>query len=255
MYSNAYIFRFATIMVVVVAAVLTAVAMLVKPFQERNKTIEKMQEILSAAGIQAHGPETINLYQQYVIEEIGVDLQGNVRSTYKEGQLVEGDLRPFDVDMRLLIKQIEDLKAGKTAGEPILPLFRLSLQGGDEVLVIPVRGKGLWGPIWGNIALKSDMNTIVGASFNHKGETPGLGAEINQTFFEEQFIGKQILDDKGEFVSVRVVKGGVANSTTIPLIHGVDAISGGTITSDGVTEMLRDCLANYVPFFQKNIAL
>lgn len=255
MYSNAYIFRFATIMVIIVAAVLTAVALLVKPYQERNKQIEKMQEILSAAGIHASGPQTIDLYQQYVIEEVGVDLQGDIKSRYVKGELLEGDLRPFDVDMRAVIKQIEDLKAGKSQVQPVLPLFRLSIPGSEEILVIPVRGKGLWGPVWGNVALKNDMNTIIGASFNHKGETPGLGAEIKEDFFEEQFIGKQIMNEKGEFVSVAVVKGGVANNPAIPLIHGVDAISGGTITSDGVTEMLRDCLSNYVPFFQKNIAL
>lgn len=255
MYSNAYIFRFATIMVIVVAAVLTAVALMVKPYQQRNKQVEKMQEILSAAGIHAKGPETIDLYNQYVKEELSVDLQGNVQSLFKDGKLEQGEVRAFDVDMRTVVKQLEDLKAGKSKEEPLLPLFRLEIPETGEVIVIPVRGKGLWGPIWGNIALKSDLNTIVGASFNHKGETPGLGAEINQDFFEEQFIGKQIMDANGKFMSVSVVKGGVANSTTIPLIHGVDAISGGTITSDGVTYMLRDCLEYYIPFFQKTTEL
>jgi len=118
--------------------------------------------------------------------------------------------------------------------------------------VVPVRGMGLWGPIWGNLAFESDFNTVAGATFDHKAETPGLGAEINTSWFQDYFKGKTIFDETGEFVSIKVVKGGVANSN-VPLSHGVDAISGGTITSDGLTAMIESNLQNYVPFIKKNI--
>ncbi len=104
----------------------------------------------------------------------------------------------------------------------------------------------------GNIAFDSDFNTVAGTSFDHKSETPGLGAEINTKEFQNQFKGKQIFDQNGNFVSVSVVKGGVANSAINP-IHGVDAVSGGTITSNGTSEMLKDCIENYVSYIKKNI--
>ena len=104
----------------------------------------------------------------------------------------------------------------------------------------------MWGPIWGYIALDGDMNTIHGASFGHKSETPGLGAEIETKAFQQQFVGEKIFDASGDFISVKVVKGGAAPQD----LHGVDAISGGTITSNGVTEMLQRTLGHYVPFFK-----
>jgi Na+-transporting NADH:ubiquinone oxidoreductase subunit C len=91
------------------------------------------------------------------------------------------------------------------------------------------------------------MNTVYGVSFGHKSETPGLGAEIETEKFQNQFTGKKIFDDQGQFVSVKAVKGGVTPENT----HGVDAVSGATITSDGVTEMVKRTLSNYVPYFKK----
>lgn len=254
MYSNAYIFRFASVMVILVAALLTSVALFLKPYQEHNKKVEKINEILTAAGIEADATNAVEIYEKSLQEELGINLEGEVVSIFKDGSMQQGDMRPFDVDIKVLLKQIEDKEAGKDEN-PLLPLFHLTTPSGDEVFVIPVRGKGLWGPVWGNIALKPDLVTIVGASFDHKSETPGLGAEINQDFFENQFKGKKILDEEGNFTSVKVVKGGVANSTTVPMEHGVDAISGGTITSDGVTDMLQDCLKNYIPYIKKQKAL
>ena len=116
----------------------------------------------------------------------------------------------------------------------------------------------MWAAIWGNIAFKDDLNTVYGANFSHESETPGLGAEISQPktegkiVFSDQFVGKTIFDATGNFVSVSTVKGGVVNQTKIAAEHGVDAISGGTLTSNGVTNMLYDCLINYVEYIKKN---
>jgi Na+-transporting NADH:ubiquinone oxidoreductase subunit C len=240
-------------MVILVAAVLTTVALFLKPLQEHNRKVEKITDILLAAGIPADASNAAAIYEEQLIKEIGISLEGEVKSLFQDGEMLEGDARPFEVDIKALLKQIADYRAGK--GEaPLLPLFHLNTDNG-EVFVIPVLGKGLWGPIWGNVALKPDLNTVAGVSFDHKAETPGLGAEINQDFFEKQFIGKKILDEDGNLYSVKVVKGGVANSTTVPMQHGVDGISGGTITSNGVTYMLEDCLKNYEPYIKKQLAL
>ena len=113
--------------------------------------------------------------------------------------------------------------------------------------VIPMAGNGLWGPVWGFIAIDSDKNTIADVVFDHKSETPGLGAEISLGWFQEPFIGKQIF--KGaELVSINVVKGGAKDKD----MHAVDGISGGTITSDGVTDMLLERLNMYEPYFRNN---
>lgn len=251
MFSNAYIFRFSTIMVVLVAAMLASAALFLKPYQERNLQVEKMKDILSAANIKSTAEDAVAIYKERIKEEILVDFEGNINSIYSNGQFVQGDKKAFDVDMPILMKEIEDYKLKKGTVSPLLPIFHMVSEQGTDIFVVPVRGKGLWGPIWGHIAFDTDMNTIVGATFDHKGETPGLGAEINQDFFEHQFIGKKIFDENNEFKSITVVKGGVENSTTVKPLHGVDAISGGTITSNGVSDMLRDCLNNYIMYFQK----
>lgn len=109
-------------------------------------------------------------------------------------------------------------------------------------------GKGLWGPIWGYVAFDKDLNTVSGASFAHKGETPGLGAEISQAPFQQQFVGKRIFDEQNEFVSVRVVKPGMVDPGNV--YYAVDGISGGTITSRGVDEMIDRTIKVYVPYFK-----
>jgi Na+-transporting NADH:ubiquinone oxidoreductase subunit C len=116
------------------------------------------------------------------------------------------------------------------------PVFVYSENGGPKKYVVPVRGKGLWGPIWGYVALEEDLNTIYGAVFDHEGETPGLGAEINTKGFQAPFAGKTLFDEDGNFVSVQVVKGGADPASA----HQVDAISGGTITSKALEAMLID---------------
>ena len=142
------------------------------------------------------------------------------------------------------IEVVNELK--KPDDQQSLPVFIARLDNGDTAYVLPLRGKGLWGPIWGYISLKSDFNTIYGAMFDHKGETPGLGAEIGQQWFIEPFKGKTIFDQNGKFTSIQIIKGGAADDNP----HGVDAISGGTITSKGVEKMIFDNLGSYQAFIQ-----
>lgn len=249
MYSNGYIFRFAIIMVVIVAAILSGAAMVLKPFQERNVTNEKMKTILAAAEIDADAQNAENLYNQYIKKEIVVNMEGVVIGLYENGQLVSGDVRAFDVELKEQIKNLQDYHNGNKDVEVLLPMYLFD-DGKQKLTLIPMQGKGLWGPIYGTIALKDDLNTVFGAVFSHKGETPGLGAEIANRDFQSQFKGKKIFESD-DFVSIKVVKGGVANSNINP-VHGVDAISGGTITSDGVTAMLENSFELYVPYFEKH---
>jgi Na+-transporting NADH:ubiquinone oxidoreductase subunit C len=210
-------------MVVLVAVSLTFVAVGLKPLQDDNIRIEKMQNILSSVRIIVPPKEAIATYQKYITEVLVVN---------KDGKKVDG-VDGFTVDMGVELK--------KPTNEQNLPVFIATLDDGKKYSIVPVRGKGLWGPIWGYVSFTDDFNTIYGVTYDHKGETPGLGAEINTDWFENPFQGKQIFDQQGDFTSVRVEKGGAKSGD----IHAVDAISGGTITSKGLEKMLLDCLASY----------
>jgi len=155
-----------------------------------------------------------------------------------DGRLVEGEIAK-DIDAK---KQSE-----KPVADRLLPLYRAE-KDGKTFVVIPVRGTGLWGPIWGNVALESDMSTICGVTFDHAGETPGLGAEINTPQFQSHFQKKEIFDASDKFVSIKVEKPG----TYTPNKHTVDAISGGTITSKALEAMIKNSLEPYQTYFKQN---
>lgn len=247
MFSNRYIFIYTTVLVVAVAIVLSLAATLLQPMQTRNAEVAKMQEILNASGKVVGVEDAIPSYNQDITSELMLGLDGKVKASYvcRDGKWVleNGDAsvpRAFACDFT---DEMSKVKKGQDAS---LPVF--VCQGG-ELYVFPLYGKGLWGPLWGYMAVKNDFNTIAGVTFGHKGETPGLGAEIATPKFQAMFPGKKLFDDKGEFVSITVQKGGVDKFPGDP-VHAVDAISGGTITSNGVTAMLFQSLELYVPFFE-----
>jgi Na+-transporting NADH:ubiquinone oxidoreductase subunit C len=110
----------------------------------------------------------------------------------------------------------------------------------------------LWDAIWGYVALEGDKNTIKGAVFDHKGETAGLGAEITQNWFQNSFKGEKVFDREGELVGINVSKTNNDPDGIDKDDNEVDAISGATITGDGVTDMIKERLQNYIPFFNLN---
>ena len=228
MHSNKYIVIYSTVMVILVAVSLTFVAVGLKPIQEDNIRIEKMQNILESVHIETTVKTAIDTYKKYISQTLTI--------TNKGTEIAGVDA--FSVDLSVELK--------KPAEQQQLPLFIATLDDGKNYTIVPVRGKGLWGPVWGYMAFKDDFNTVYGAVFDHKGETPGLGAEINTPMFELPFDGKQIFNADGKFVSIGVLKGGAKPDD----IHNVDAISGGTITSKGLEKMLNDCLINYEEYFK-----
>jgi len=244
MFSNKYIFIFASVMVFIVALILSLAATILQPFQQANLDVEHMKGILSSAQIYPETKEVPDYYDQYVVKEITINTRGEELASYSKGNFEFGNVRAFNINLRDQLKNIE------SNGEGLLPLFVIE-KDHELFYVIPLLGRGLWGPIWGTIAIKEDLNTVAGVTLGHKSETPGLGAEISTSDFQQQFVNKQIFNSDNEFVSVKVVKGGVANSRIVPEIHGVDAVSGGTITSDGTTDMLYNILLYYLPYFDK----
>ncbi len=228
-YSNRYIFIFSAIMVIAVATLLSLAATLLQPRQLKNLEIEKKKSMLESIGVEATAETTEALYEKYIRESYVIN---------SKGEKIDG------VDAFNVVQKVEQKKS---IDQQYLPVFGATSEDGEKVIIIPVEGKGLWGPIFGYISLKADMNTIYGVTFDHKGETPGLGAEINQPDFEGMFPGKTLYED-GQFVSIGVIKGGAKDNDP----HSVDAISGGTITSKGLEKMLQDCIVKYNDYLLKN---
>jgi len=235
--SNGGTFGFAIALVVVVGVVLAMLSIELKPQKDQNSKVKKQMEILSAfmdlnkEGISRKNAE--EEFKKYVQLDDAVVLDMN-------GNKVE-DANAFDVNI-----QEEYKDKNKKEEDKRFPLF-VAEKDGKKMFVIPVVGKGLWGPIWGNICLDEDMRTIVGASFGHKGETPGLGAEIGQKFFIDRWIGESITDENGEFLKFEIVKDNSGNAKP----QKVDGITGGTITSKGVEEMANRCLSVYAIYFKQ----
>lgn len=243
MFTNRYIFIYSSVMVIIVAAILSSAAMVLKPYQERNIAIAKIQGILMAAEIEASSETAEALFDQTILEELVIDQDGKVTGRYSKGQQTEGVDRAFDLSLKTELYN-------KRQGNPFkVPLY-IAEANGEKIYIIPMLGKGLWGPIYGNVALKEDMNTVFGAEFGHDKETPGLGAEISTRDFANQFIDKTIFTEDGKFFSLIVKKGGMETMPPAYQVHGVDAVSGGTITSDAVTKMIENCLENYVAYFK-----
>jgi len=243
--SNTYIFIYASVMVIIIAAVLSTAATLLKDKQLQNVKNEKMKAILASANIESTPETAETLYNQFITEELIIDQSGVVTDKYKAGVFEMGKNRAFNLNLKTEL-------FNKSKGESFQsPMFLCNVEG-ETYYIIPMLGKGLWGPVWGNIALQSDFKTVKGVVFDHKGETPGLGAEISLPIFTAPFVGKTIFDEEGNFTSIKVVKGGAKILPDNQQIHGVDAISGGTITSNSVNDMLFDCLENYVPYIKSN---
>ncbi len=217
--SNAYILLYSTVMVVVVALTLAFVALSLKDLQQANILNEKKQAILGSLGAADQN------YDDFVVA-YAVDTKG---------QKIAG------VDGQAVIDMLGDLPSTFASGS--LPVFEAK----DGRIVVPVTGTGLWGPVWGYVALDGDMSTISGIVMDHAGETPGLGAEIATEKHQNQYIGKKIYSGN-EFKSITLVKGGV-KSGSADFDHQVDGITGGTKTCDGVTAMFSESLGKYVPYF------
>ena len=232
--SNVYIITYSVVMVVIVAVLLALAAEGLKERQNENILNEKKMQIAKALG------ETAS-YEDDVAEAALLDANGNV---------VETDVQKvFDA-----LRSVKDTRA-----EGKFPIFKAK----DGSVVVPLYGAGLWGPIWGYIALDKDMNTVKGIVLDHQGETPGLGAEIATDVHQSQYKQDTLIDannnkyvrvktifEGGEFVGITLKKGGAtkdAEGKVNP--HEVDAITGGTKTSDGVSAMIKECLASYKPYF------
>lgn len=227
--SSLYTIIYASVMVILVALALSVTYIKLKPIQQENVLKEKQQSILKSIGISCDRDQAPQLFKKYIKQAFVVNVKGDRIDSVDAFQINIAEEMQKPLKQRMLSVYVAQ-KDGKT------------------YYIFPVYGKGLWGPIWGYVALEDDLNTIYGVTFDHKGETPGLGAQITKEWFQKQFVGKKIFDENGNFVSIAVVKGGAPQNAP----HAVDAISGATITSRGVENMLKTSLSSYINFIQKH---
>ena len=216
--SNSYTIIYAAVMVVIVAFLLAFVSSSLKDIQNANVKNDTKKQILSAINVTDVKDADVE-FAKYEVKDMLVQADGTLAA-------YEGE---FNTSFK-----------GEIA-ENRLHVFECKVDGATKYIV-PVYGAGLWGPVWGYVALNDDKDTVFGVYFNHAGETPGLGAEITTPKFQAPFVGKKVLEN-GE-VGLSVVKAGKVAKPD----YEVDGISGGTITSQGVDAMLKDCLKLYKPF-------
>lgn len=237
---NAYTVIYTTIVVALVAAILAFVAMTLKPKQDANIKAETISQMLTAAQFYTKdecsamgNDKVLEAYSQNIKEAYTINLKGekvrDLNTEVKSIELQDG-----------LKAQNKNIKDGSAAAD--LPVYVFN-KDGKSVTVVPVYGAGLWGPIWGYIALDEDLQTIVGAYFDHDSETPGLGAKIkDDPSFRAEFIGKKVnVASDPVFSVVKVGTSADENSS-------VDAITGATMTSKGLGEAIAFWLKAYAPF-------
>ncbi len=228
--SNRHTYLFAGVMVITIAFVLSFTSESLKELKADNVKKEKMPNILFAAGINVSRDESEELYTQYIIEELSLKNNGDI----------DNSVSAFNINLALEIKK--DINSQR------FPLYVANIDD-NRYYIIPLRGNGLWNAIWGYIALKEDVNTIKGVSFGHQAETAGLGAEITEDWFTNSFVDEKILNNNGDFVGVYVTKTNNDPENADKNDNEVDAISGATITGDGVADMIKERLENYLPYF------
>lgn len=232
--SNTYTIIYAAVLVAVVGVLLSVVYQALRPKQIENIDNDTKRQILAAALITPSDGESVaDLYASHITDSFIVN---------SDGERVDSDTDAFSVNVATETKKSD-------FAERLLPVFVCTTDNGTKYIV-PVYGAGLWGPIWGYVAFDANGDTIYGAYFAHQGETPGLGAEIEKPAFCNQFEGKNIFAADGAFQSVRVVKLGQEPADGSAWVH---AVSGGTITSQGVQKMLSNSLEPYSAFF-KNLS-
>lgn len=238
---NSYTIIFVIVMVMVVGALLSFLASEdgLKPLITENRRIEKQQNILYAMGVNDNDEGSAVF--------VASDKAGEEFSKYITKQLViEGSNTSEDNNAYLIDVKKEQAKA-KNGGTRRLPLF-VGEKDGKTFYIAPIRGKGLWDAIWGYVAMDENM-VVQGAYFDHKGETPGLGANIKQRYFMDDFIGEHLLSKNGDFKGITVAKGNADPKNMDKTDNEVDAIAGATITGDGVSAMIKKDLKLYLPYF------
>ncbi len=239
--SNLYTLLFAIGMVIVVGTLLAFVSASLRPNIDENKRIEKQQNILYAMGVNENDEGSVTFVADNKV--------GEEFSKFITKQLViTNDVEVKEDDNAYLIDIKKEQTNAKEGKERRLPLF-IGTKEGKTFYIAPIRGKGLWDAVWAYVAMDENM-VVQGAYFDHKGETAGLGANIKERFFMDDFKDEHLLNASGKFVGINISKSNGDPLNNDKKDNEVDAIAGATITGDGVAAMIKSELKLYVPYFK-----
>ncbi len=238
-HSNIHTIKFITFLTIIVSSLLSITSTQLTILQMENVELDKQKNILKAIGLDLSRSNMDNIKYEYQnrISNVILDLNGNIVDNVKFENLELLENKQTG-EVRYFIGNSEYLPAYKSLN--------------PSAFIIPISGKGLWSTLYGYLALKDDYNTVLGITFYKHKETAGLGGEIDKKWFQDNFINKTIYNLSGELISINVIKG-KANEVldSKSLKHGVDGISGATVTSKGVTNLLKRDLKRYKTFFDK----
>lgn len=244
MQSNRYIIIFSLVLTAVLGGLLSGVSQVLGPTQKKAQDLDTKKQILGAipsekeaiSGMEAE--EILARYQEVIFSEV-TDFQGNLVDTNEKG----GPMVAEEVNIEKNYK--------KSVEDRLFPVFKYSANG-EESYILPVYGAGLWDAIWGFVALNPDLKSVKGVSFDHKGETPGLGARITSDDVQARYRGKDLYNDNGEFVAITMVKGEKIPEDRLGP-NKVDGLAGATLTANGVNDMLLNYIGYYQKYFDKNV--
>lgn len=236
--SNAYIIVFSIITTVILGGLLSVASVGLGPKQKVQVELDTKKSILGAVMDIQKSDDVLGIYDQR-IESLVVDINGNQVETDASGTPVVAENVSIEKNYKL------------PPEERLYPVFLFKGESGEvEAYILPVYGNGLWDVIWGYVALDRDLNTIKGAVFDHKGETPGLGARIAEADIQSRFVGRKVYNSAGELVSVSMLKG-EGNPAESLDDHHVDGLAGATITARGLNNMLLNYLEHYQNYLKK----
>ena len=239
--SNTYVILFSLALTVILGGLLSLASEGLRPAQKKAEEFAKKRQILSAVQDIKQIPDIVTVYNSRIASFI-VDANGEpIEVNDNAGK----PLKAEDIDIEKEFK--------KPAEERLYPVYKYHIEGNPdqiEAYILALYGKGLWNDIWGYIALETDMNTVAGIVFDHKGETAGLGARITEKGVQERYKGRKIFDAGGEIASINMLKG-ENNRPNLLDDHNINGMSGATITAKGVNFMLMDYLNCYLPFIER----
>ncbi|MDY6890664.1 MAG: Na(+)-translocating NADH-quinone reductase subunit C [Pseudomonadota bacterium] len=230
---------------VVCSVVVSSAAVMLKPLQVANKELDRKSNILAAAGISDPNKSVDELFAQITTRY--VDLRTgkfvDMPPGYDPAKAAKDPKRNIELSRK------ED-RAGIKTIAPVQPVYLVQGAGGTiEKLILPVHGKGLWSTLYGFLALEGDLNTIVGLGFYSHAETPGLGGEVDNPAWKALWPGKKVYGEDNATPMIRLIKGSV-DASTADAEHKVDGLSGATLTSNGVTNLIQFWMGEngYAPF-------
>ena len=244
MQSNKYIIIFALVLTAVLGGLLSGVSQVLGPTQKKAQDLDTKKQILGAipAEKEALGDmeaeEILARYNEVIFSEV-TDYQGNLVDTNVKGGPMVAEEVNIEKNYKLPVE------------DRLFPVFKYSANG-EESYILPVYGAGLWDAIWGFVALNPDLKSVKGISFDHKGETPGLGARITSDDVQARYRGKELYNANGEFVAITMVKGEKIPEDRLGP-NKVDGLAGATLTANGVNDMLLNYIGYYQKYFNKNV--